>query len=61
MTNNDYPNWFTTNGASQNFASQLSKFKDVKVDFLQLGAYTGDATNGEIHLDLKVKPSVTES
>jgi predicted O-methyltransferase YrrM len=44
MTTNDYPNWFTTNGASQNFASQLYKFKDVKVDFLQLGAYTGDAT-----------------
>jgi hypothetical protein len=44
MTTNDYPNWFTTNGASRNFASQLSKFKDVKVDFLQLGAYTGDAS-----------------
>lgn len=44
MTNNNYPNWFTSNGSQTNFASYLSKFKDTKVDFLQLGAYTGDAT-----------------
>ena len=39
-----YPNWFIQTGASQHFASFLSKYKDVKVDFLQLGAYTGDAS-----------------
>lgn len=44
MTDNDYPNWFVVGGAEPNFAAQLSKFKGLKVDFLQLGAYTGDAT-----------------
>lgn len=39
-----YPNWFVRTGAPNNFANFLSKYKDVKVDFLQLGAYTGDAS-----------------
>ena len=40
----EYPNWFLSGGADKNFASHLSKYKDQKVEFLQLGAYTGDAT-----------------
>ena len=44
MTTEKYPNWFISGGAEKNFSTHLSKFKDQKVDFLQLGAYTGDAT-----------------
>lgn len=39
-----YPNWFIDGKAVDNFSAYLSKYKDTKVDFLQLGAYTGDAT-----------------
>ena len=39
-----YPNWFVRTGAPTNFSNFLSKYKDLKVDFLQLGAYTGDAS-----------------
>lgn len=39
-----YPNWFLSGSADKNFAAHLSKYKNQKVDFLQLGAYTGDAT-----------------
>jgi predicted O-methyltransferase YrrM len=39
-----YPNWFADGKAVNNFSAYLSKYKDTKVDFLQLGAYTGDAT-----------------
>ena len=39
-----YPNWFIEGGAIHNFSKFLPKYKDVKVDFLQLGAYTGDAS-----------------
>ena len=39
-----YPNWFADGKAVNNFSAYLSKHKDTKVDFLQLGAYTGDAT-----------------
>ena len=40
----DYPNWFIAGKAVDNFSAFLPKYKDTKVDFLQLGAYTGDAT-----------------
>lgn len=39
-----YPNWFLQGGAIQNFSTFLTKYRDIKVDFLQLGAYTGDAS-----------------
>lgn len=39
-----YPNWFIDGKAVDNFSAHLSRYKDTKVDFLQLGAYTGDAT-----------------
>jgi predicted O-methyltransferase YrrM len=44
MTEQDYPNWFIKGGASTNFSKHLLRYKDQKVDFLQLGAYTGDAS-----------------
>jgi len=40
----NYPNWFADGKAIDNFSSYLSRYKDIKIDFLQLGAYTGDAT-----------------
>jgi hypothetical protein len=39
----NYPNWFEQY-AENIFSRHLNEFKDRKVDFLQLGAYTGDAT-----------------
>jgi len=39
-----YPNWFIEGKAVDNFSAFLLKYKDTKVNFLQLGAYTGDAT-----------------
>lgn len=39
-----YPNWFASAGGELNFSTHLVKFKGLKVDFVQLGAYTGDAT-----------------
>jgi predicted O-methyltransferase YrrM len=44
MTELQYPNWFLKGGASANFAAHLSRYNNQKVDFLQLGAYTGDAS-----------------
>lgn len=44
MESNKYPNWFAMT-AESNFSKYLSRFKDSKVDFLQVGAYTGDATS----------------
>jgi predicted O-methyltransferase YrrM len=42
--NKNYPNWFMTDGMS-NFISHLLKdYKDKPVKFLQIGAYTGDAS-----------------
>jgi predicted O-methyltransferase YrrM len=39
----EYPNWF--NGyASNYFGTHLSRFADTKVNMLQVGAYTGNAT-----------------
>ncbi len=43
MTKNNYPNWFTIT-AQTPFSKYLGEFKDKQVDFLQIGAYTGDAT-----------------
>lgn len=40
----DYPNWFVDGKAVDSFSSFLSKYKYANVEFLQLGAYTGDAT-----------------
>lgn len=45
---NNYPNWFSSEEygyAKENFSKHLNEFRDKKVDFLQIGAYTGDATN----------------
>lgn len=39
----EYPNWFV--GQQYNFEAQLAHFKDKpKLRFLQIGAYTGDAS-----------------
>lgn len=38
-----YPNWFE-GAARHNFERFLGEFKDKPVSFLQLGAYTGDAS-----------------
>ena len=40
----DYPNWFSNTNAVENFKRHLLQFKDKPVDFLQIGAYTGDAS-----------------
>lgn len=39
-----YPNWFSTSTAVSNFAMHLGEFQDRQVNFLQIGAYTGDAS-----------------
>lgn len=39
----EYPNWFD-GYAKHNFIRFLDEFKDKEVTFLQLGAYTGDAS-----------------
>lgn len=44
MDENQYPNWFMTDGMA-NFINHLIKeFSDKPVRFLQIGAYTGDAS-----------------
>lgn len=40
----DYPNWFIDTGAIDNFKRHLLPLKGKPVDFLQIGAYTGDAS-----------------
>lgn len=41
----EYPNWFASTPAQQNFATYLEPFKGKPyLNFLQLGVYTGDAT-----------------
>lgn len=42
MTN--YPNWFLQGGAQGNFEKYLLTFSGKKISALQIGAYTGDAT-----------------
>lgn len=39
-----YPNWFEVTGAKENFVRHLTQFKGKPVKFLQIGAYTGDAS-----------------
>jgi predicted O-methyltransferase YrrM len=41
---NTYPNWFLRGGALANFEKHLLKFSGQKISALQIGAYTGDAT-----------------
>lgn len=40
----EYPNWFVSTGAVDNFHRHLQQFKNNPVHFLQIGAYTGDAS-----------------
>jgi predicted O-methyltransferase YrrM len=41
----EYPNWFASTPAQENFSNFLSHLKDrPNLNFLQLGVYTGDAT-----------------
>lgn len=40
----DYPNWFKSNGAQDNFAFFLEGMKGNPIKALQIGAYTGDAS-----------------
>lgn len=43
--NKEYPNWFASTPAIKNFESILEPYKNKpNLQFLQLGAYTGDAT-----------------
>ncbi len=57
--NRYYPNWFLTDGV-QNFVEHLLKdYKDKPVNFLQVGAYLGDASvwlcdNVLTHPDAKI-------
>jgi hypothetical protein len=46
MNNNvdQYPNWFKLGGAEENFSKYLTQYSGNKLNFLQIGAYTGDAT-----------------
>lgn len=39
-----YPNWFLTDGMDNFIAHLLREYKDKEVKFLQIGAYTGDAS-----------------
>jgi predicted O-methyltransferase YrrM len=39
-----YPNWFIQGGAQANFEKFLLPYAGQEVNFLQIGAYTGDAT-----------------
>ena len=41
----EFPNWFTSSPAQENFRNLLQPFKgQPNLQFLQLGVYTGDAT-----------------
>jgi predicted O-methyltransferase YrrM len=40
----DYPNWFVAGGAEENFEKYLTPYAGKKIKALQIGAYTGDAT-----------------
>lgn len=44
MEKGGYPNWFVLS-AQARFSKHLAGFKGAEVDFLQIGAYTGDATS----------------
>lgn len=43
MKTTNYPNWFAQT-AQTFFSKYLGEFKEKEVNFLQIGAYTGDAT-----------------
>ncbi len=43
MSLSKYPNWFSMTGRAP-FSRHLNFFKNTEVNFLQIGAYTGDAT-----------------
>jgi predicted O-methyltransferase YrrM len=45
MSNETYPNWFALGGAEHNFWSQLTPYAGLELHCLQIGAYTGDATD----------------
>jgi hypothetical protein len=45
----EYPDWFSTGVAVQLFAQGLGEFQDKPVNFLQIGAYTGDASEWLLH------------
>jgi len=40
----DFPNWFNTGNRPQEFKQRLYQYAGSDVSFLQIGAYTGDAT-----------------
>jgi len=40
----DYPNWFKAGGAEANFEKFLLSYSGTEIHCLQIGAYTGDAT-----------------
>lgn len=40
----EFPNWFVSTNAVENFKRHLAPYKGKPVDFLQIGAYTGDAS-----------------
>lgn len=40
----DHPNWFVQTGAKDIFEKQLSEYAGKKLDVLQVGAFTGDAS-----------------
>ena len=43
--NNEFPNWFASTPAKANFEKFLQPYKGhIELQFLQLGAYTGDAS-----------------
>lgn len=39
-----HPNWFVDTGAAKLFEDNLSSYAGQKLDFLQIGAFTGDAS-----------------
>lgn len=48
-----YPNWFESTDAKQNFERNLSVLADKEIKCLQIGAYTGDATQWMVDNILK--------
>lgn len=40
----EFPNWFVETGVVKLFEEHLTDYADKKLDFLQIGAFTGDAS-----------------
>lgn len=40
----DHPNWFLSTGAQKTFEDNLSEYAGKKLDVLQIGVFTGDAS-----------------